>query len=739
LRLAAAAALFLLSGFAALLDQVIWQRLLGIFSGVHSYSVTVIVTAFMAGLGFGSLVGGRYADRLSPRRALLGFAACEASIGVFALVSPWLYYDLAYLRLGALARHALALPLVHLLLLLAPTFLMGASLPLLARGLVSEPRSAARSLGLLYGVNTFGAGVGAFASVWYLVGEFGFAGTLRLGSLLNLLAAAGALALARRVPEQAPAAAEPAASGSLAAPAAGLLRWSLVYGLAGFVALSYELLWFRTLDVMIKSSPYTFGHLLGFFLCSVGAGSLLGAWLAPRSRAPERAFFWSQWGISATAGLSMAALVHSPSGGWLLRSLHRYWESPDGLEKWHVLERQALSLYVLLPLAMFALPAALMGLSFAYLQRVVQTRIGELGWRVGVIQTSNIVGCMMGSLMTGAALLSLLGTPRSLALLLASGALFGWWAAKGWPGRLAAVAASLASALAVPAPSAFWARLHGRAPGDIVAAEDATGIAAAPLGEHTTMRVNGRGHSHMPYGGIHTLLGAIPALLRSDVQDALIVGMGSGSTAWAAGSAEAVRRIEVYEIVRPELTVLQELLRRSPVPRFRDLRGFLSDPRVRLAFTDGRLALRNSERRFDLIEADGLEPSMAYSGNLYSREFFELVRSRLKPGGFLCSYVPTARTARTVAAVFPHTLDFHCAGLARFVMASEAPLRFELEAVRERLRSPWTQAYFDRAGQNPQATALIEDFLARAQVGELRRDAGDVNTDLFPRDEFGKP
>jgi spermidine synthase len=384
---------------------------------------------------------------------------------------------------------------------------------------------------------------------------------------------------------------------------------------------------------------------------------------------------------------------------------------------------------------MFAVPAALMGLSFAYLQRVVQTRLGELGWRVGVVQASNIVGCMLGSLVTGALLLWLLGTPRSLALLVGAGALFGWWAYAG-AGRFAAVAVSLVLALLLPAPTGFWARLHGRGSAELVTAEDATGLAAVPVAEKTTLRVNGRGHSHLPYDGIHTLLGALPALLRGGADDVLIVGMGSGNTAWAAGCAEGVKRIEVYEIVQPELAALQELVRREPAPRLRGLRGFLADPRIRLTFTDGRLALRNSERRYDLIEADGLEPSMAFSGNLYSREFFELVRSRLSPGGMLCSYVPTARTARTVAAVFPHALDFHRAGMARFVVASESAVAFDLEAVRARLKSPWTQAYFERAGLQPQATSLIEDFLARVKVAPLRPEPGDVNTDLFPRDEF---
>ena len=111
---------FFASGFSALLYQVIWQRVLGILSGLHIYSITLIVTAFMAGLGFGSLAGGRLADRLSRRRAVRAFALCELAIGLFALISPWLYYDVAYLRLGFLVRYPLVLPLVHFALLLLP-------------------------------------------------------------------------------------------------------------------------------------------------------------------------------------------------------------------------------------------------------------------------------------------------------------------------------------------------------------------------------------------------------------------------------------------------------------------------------------------------------------------------------------------------------------------------------------------------------------------------------------------
>ncbi|MDP7572207.1 MAG: fused MFS/spermidine synthase, partial [Myxococcota bacterium] len=278
-----AASIFFASGVAALVYQVIWQRILGIFSGLHISSVTIIVTAFMAGLGSGSLVGGKLADRLSRRAALGVFAACELAICVFGLISPWLYYDVVFERLGFLVHHAVALPLLHFVLLLVPTFLMGASLPLLAKGLVLRTERAATVIGLLYGVNTLGAALGALTTAWILIGAVGFVGTIRIAALLNLLAAAGALwmrgglpvssgaeptADARRAPSQTPLGAR---------PSFGLGAWSAIYAFGGFVALSLELFWFRLLDVSIKASPYTFGHLLGIYLGFLALGSLVGS------------------------------------------------------------------------------------------------------------------------------------------------------------------------------------------------------------------------------------------------------------------------------------------------------------------------------------------------------------------------------------------------------------------------------------------------------------------------------
>ena len=151
------AGIFFTSGVAALLYQVIWQRLLALFSGADLYSVTIIVAAFMGGMGVGHLVGGHLADRLSARAALVGFAISELSIAVFGYFSGTLYYDVLYQRFGSLDISAPAMGGLLFLSLLWPTFFMGASLPLLARALTNRIDRAASVIGVLYGVNTLGA------------------------------------------------------------------------------------------------------------------------------------------------------------------------------------------------------------------------------------------------------------------------------------------------------------------------------------------------------------------------------------------------------------------------------------------------------------------------------------------------------------------------------------------------------------------------------------------------------
>ena len=189
--------LFFLSGAAALIYQTAWHRLLGLFAGADTIAAALVVGAFLLGLGIGSLAAGLYADRLSRRGALIAFALCEVGIAAFAVVSPWLYYDVIYREFLPLSSSRGVIFAVVFLGLLWPTFLMGCSLPFLSKAVVSQIAGSAQLIGWLYGLNTLGAGIGAFVGGWFLIGTLGFDKAIYVGAALNLVVAIGGLLLAR--------------------------------------------------------------------------------------------------------------------------------------------------------------------------------------------------------------------------------------------------------------------------------------------------------------------------------------------------------------------------------------------------------------------------------------------------------------------------------------------------------------------------------------------------------------
>src|SRR6185295_11212172 len=176
---------FFVSGFAALLYQIIWQRMLSFFGGADVYAVTIIVSAFMGGLGFGSLTGGYLADRLAARGRLLAFAACELAVAVFATFSATIYYDVLYVQLGSWALSRAAMAAVIFAVTLWPTFFMGMSLPLLTTAMTHDARRPARWVPILYGWNTLGAACGSLVAAAILFRLVDFVTSVRIGAVLS--------------------------------------------------------------------------------------------------------------------------------------------------------------------------------------------------------------------------------------------------------------------------------------------------------------------------------------------------------------------------------------------------------------------------------------------------------------------------------------------------------------------------------------------------------------------------
>lgn len=776
---------FFLSGFAALLYQTVWQRILAFFGGADTFSVTVTVAAFMAGLGFGSLAGGSLADRLAQRARLLAFAAAELAVALFALASTFVFHDVLYHQLGALPLSGLAIGAILFAVLLWPTFFMGMSLPLLARAL-ADARAPGERIAALYGWNTLGAAFGSLVTVWVLLRAMDFDAALRIGAVLTLACVvAGAFLAWQVVPEargraaadappetlvddeKATTAALPAA---VRAPGTGSAiswrLWLVLFALSGFVALSLEIVWFRVLGVFIKASSFTFGNLLAIYLGGVGFGALLGRRLAAASRRPGERYLLLQALIPVAAVFAVVLLVRLVSGqGWsVLREHVGGYEPVDvggaarAVDAWlagsvpapadGAALRLGFLLYAVVPLVVLGVPTVLMGVAFAYLQCEVQTDLARLGRRVGWLQAANIVGSMLGAIVTGLLALHWLGTAGTLAALVVLGVPFAVLYARcvlasstprGTGARIAAagtLALLVAALLSMPRATKLWARLHGASATDTIVEEDRSGLAAlVRRGPDVIVFANGIGQSSLPFGGfdgIHTILGALPAMVHPAPGSAVVIGLGSGDTLFGVGGRAETRTIDGIEIVAPALEVLRELDRRDGDA---GLRALLREPRVRHHFTDGRAFLARSTERYDIIEADALRPNSAYAGNLYSTEYFDLLRERLNPGGIAVSWAASDRVRDTFVAVFPHVV--HAPGI---LLGSESPIPFDAETIRRRLREPFTRDYYARAGID--IAALMEPYLGAREVWHPESDRsrlGAPNRDLFPMDEFMIP
>ena len=780
MRLACASAAFFVSGFAALAYQIVWQRLLVLPMGADVYSTTIIVGAFMAGLGCGSLAGGRAADRLTARQCVWLFIGAELAVGAFGFASRIVFYDWLYLRLGEASLQVAVTAAIVFASLLWPTFWMGVSLPALARAVTEQVSAAATRVGLLYGLNTLGAAAGAFVTTWVLFPRIGLAGSTKAAALLNLIAALAALPLLRaaargamgEVRGAARGAGEPGSSevsdgrrtGTLGTPWP-LAAWIALYAVAGFQALSLEIVWFRLLGVMAKSSAFTFATLLTIYLSGLGLGAALGSALVRRVRQPGRAFLLLQAFVGLYAGVSVLALVRLlPSSAVLapFRSYFAGYEPLDAAAAFAALSSGTwdpatsasfVRLYVLLPAALVGPPTLAMGACFPLLQKIALVDLGRLGRRVAAVLVANIAGSAAGAILTGWLALTWLGSAGSLRLMAAIGAVFLGLAAlvpapdagaapERRSGRrralvaIAAIAGAAALVLALPDGRRLWAAVHGTAPTRIVTAEDATGLALvkqdATTGARAVVYVNGIGQSWIPFGGIHTVLGALPAFIHPDPRSAVVIGLGSGDTVYAVAGRPELSRIVCVEIIAPQLATLGAWGARSGYPA---LGSLLSDPRIEHVAGDGRAYVMRSPAAFDIIEADALRPGSAYSGNLYSVGYFTLLRSRLAAGGLAVTWAPTPRIHDTFTSVFPHALSF-----GDILVGSETPIPFDPADVRARLQAPGVRDYFFRAGVD--LDALLAPYLSSAPRRLVTPDTPrlqDLNEDLFPRDEFSVP
>jgi spermidine synthase len=731
-------ALYFISGFTALLYQVSWQRMLGLFSGSDVRSVTIVIASYLLGLGLGNLISSAYSDRLNSRQCVRVYGCCNLGIAVFAVLSRWLFYDLLFLRLHYLAESYLLTLGIVFVSLLIPTTLMGLSLPLLSKAINRNVERAASRIGWLYGVNTLGSGLGTLVSGWYLVGTLGYEGTIYLGASFSTFVGSSALILAQQFGNNHSSLSETRVNSRRTN--GSLKEWYLLVFLAGFAAISWEIIWFRVLDIALQSNAYTYAHLLAFVLISNGLGSMLGARTIQYITQPKKVFLLIQGIIPLYCAIAI----------WLIAL---YWQvnpnlrSDLGYIDLNNLNFTVIFKYLIVPSVMMILPNLLMGFYFALVQKAIQSDLQVVGRRVGSILAVNILGNTLGSLVTGLILLEKLGTSGSIKLLLGLGLglVVAIWQSQ--PVKLGAfwqkvkfltlltIAALTISLVLFPNNERLWAALQAvDADAYFIVAEDSTSVAAiAETDGRGVLLASGQIQANFPYMHIHGLLGSVPALLHPNPTDIMIIGLGSGGTPHTLGVNPLTKQVKVVELLGGELTVLKEY---AKTPLGKPLKYLFQDPRYQIVVGDGRRELVLSEQKFDIIEADAIQPWRSRAGMLYSKEFFQEVRGKLKPGGFFVEWNVGAGTQATMLSVFPHVANIGIGENLWILIGSENPLKFDRQQLLTKLAQPQVIDYLNKAGID---VATFRQDVREARVkmySQAEATSQNINTDLFPRGEY---
>jgi spermidine synthase/MFS family permease len=712
-------AVFFLSGASALLYQTAWHRLLGLFSGADSLSSAVVVGAFLLGIGLGSLIAGLVVDRLDRKGALLAFAACELAITAYAAFTPWLFHDVLFGRYVTLAESRLLTFALAFAGLALPTFMMGVSLPLLSRAVVTDVERAAVDVGHLYFVNTLGAGAGALFAGWWLIGHVGYDVAIRIGACVNVVVGLGALWASRGEIRSRQARRSVPAATRLDRHVA---KWCLLVFASGFIAVSLQIVWYRIVGVLLQGNAYAFSSVLGLLLIADAIGMAWGVRLVPRLANPGPTF------LKIQAWVSVSALI----GVWLLHAAFGHAEFASHFIDHDPLEATPGDLAALIgaTLLLVVPSSILIGFTFPLAQRAVQDNPDLIGRRVGWIQVSNIAGNSAGSLGAGLLLLHWFGTAGTLRLVGVVGLVFLLPLSRGSRRPTIAAAALVVLVVLLPDNRDFWSRLHRvGAQETSFQAEDRTGTVLLRVKNDGTSRLFIQGHaqSGIPFWAPHTFLGAIGPLVHPAPKDVLVVGVGSGGTPFAAGLNPKTERVRAVEIVEPVYTTLRRFAHES---RGEPIRPVVGDLRYDWAVGDGRRDLFVGQGRYDIVQADAILPKTSHSGLLYSAEFFREVRAHLKPGGLAVQWAPTDRVVRTFRSVFPYVVEFHPA-----LLGSERPIVVDRAAI---LAAYDASPIQDRLKAAAIDTVEIRRWFERARLTyfEMATAQIDINTDLFPRDEY---
>jgi len=691
--------LFFCSGMPALIYQIVWQRALFSIYGVNAQSVAVVVTAFMVGLGIGSFTGGRLSARF-PKHAILIFGFAELGVAVFGLSSLHIFRWVASHTAGT---NLISTIFFSLLLLFVPTVLMGATLPLLVEHLVLRSKRVGSSVSTLYFVNTFGSAVACYICATFLLRNFGQSGSITLAACMNAAVGAAAYLFGRNMQhvssEDVPIAPETTSgSARFSVPQAMLLA-----GLCGFIALGFEITWFRVFSLASSDRAPAFALLLSTYLAGIAAGCFISDKLTTKCK-PQRL-------------VQVIGVLLLLAGGFSV------YLPPL------VATMMARQIPFLASAPAFFVTAGLIGSVFPLLCQLSISPGGKSGQGVSLIYISNITGSATGSLGVGFVLMHHMGLRDVTIVLGLAAVLLGSFLLisnndqRSFP-PIWAASLMVACLIAVPASLHLYSLLFER----LVFGNRAE--AAVPFAHIVENRngVIGVTQEGAVFGGgvydgyfnvdpAHDVNLVVRAYVLSAFCPAprriLMIGLASGSWGQIFASHPDAEAMEVVEI-NPGYVQL--------ISQYSMVKSLLENPKVHIYIDDGRRwLLAHPEARYDVIIANTTFHWRDHTTGLLSVEFLKLIRLHLNAGGiYYFNSTESDEAIATALHVFPHGLR-----VINFVAVSDSPIHVDKQHLAENLRRYRIDGKPVFDSLNPAAQQVLTAYLALADsLGDPPRFLG---------------
>lgn len=744
------------SGFCALIYQTAWLREFRLIFGSSTAATAAVIGVFMAGLGFGGIILGRRSE--TKTHPLAFYANLELLIAISAALSPLIVFGGRYLYIavggtdvfgtffGTVLRLALAA-----LAMGTPTFLMGGTLPAAARVVTASEDTGRRMVGALYGANTLGAVAGIAAGTFYCFEHFGNRMTLWLAAGVNTLIALVAFRLSKSAAAFAP------VSKASSKPEPKRVRPTLdprfvlvAAAVVGFAFFLMELVWYRMLGPLLGGSTFSFALILAVALLGIGLGGITYG-LFDWRRSVSIQFF----AMTCAAEALFIALPYALGDRIALATMLLRPLGTLGFYG-HIIAWTGLCSLVVLPAAFIS------GLQFPFLIALVGEGKKLVGSQTGATYAWNTLGALGGSLAGGFGFIPMLSAPgvwRLVVQLLCVLAVIATFASIRRSGHWIRITAPLVTGviailmLAATGPTAFWRhsqigvghvtqfqgssnemrdlmeRIRRETTWETDGIESSIALSS---GDGLAFIVNGRADGNAKRdAGTQVMLGLIGAALHPEPAKAMVIGLGTGSS---AGWLAAVPNIAQVDVVELEPAVLKVAEQCASVNQ-----NALLNPKLHVTIGDAREILLTTREKYDLIVSEPSNPYRAGIAGLFTRNYYQSIDQRLRPGGIFLQWVQAYdiddRTMeiiyRTLGSVFPNVETWQMQSGDLALMASHSPVHYRMDALRSRLAQEPFKGALLAAWRSIGAEDFLGHYVGNNTLAETLQNLGPVqiNTD----------